>query len=101
MIVKDKEETIARAIKLSEDLMNYVAKRCLESSSDNDDDPAEHIYMSVHAIACLCTRLSLTLAEYGKIYGIEKMTPKQIFAWISEIACEHITYNTKSTNNEH
>jgi hypothetical protein len=100
MIVKDKIETLKRAEILSADLMTYVGKRCIESSSEYDDDPAEHIYMSVHAIGMLCTRLALTLEEYGKIYGIENLTAEKIAEWLSLVISEHIEFNRKPLEGE-
>lgn len=90
MIVKDKVATIERASILADTLMTYIARHCLVSTSEHDDDPAEHIYMTIHAFGILAMRICFTLEEYCKIYGIEKLSAEKMEEWLRVVIAENI-----------
>ena len=94
--VKDKQKSLELALKLSKEIFYKMMKSIAKDSSDFEDDPAEHIYLTVHIVGMLSARIALLFDAYSKTYGIEKMTNEKVHEWITLIAMENIKAAEKS-----
>jgi|ERR1044071_3083898 hypothetical protein len=88
MIVSNKETSISKANELSGELIELIGKRCMEHQGD--DDPAENVYLFVHTIGLLNTKVCIALQNYSYVYGIDKMTKETIFDWIKTLTSEYM-----------
>lgn len=91
MIVANKEKSIALANELSKKLLAIMTEEL--KNFDCPDDPAEQVYLGVHTVAALFARVCISIDNFGRIYGIPKMTPEIIISWINSVAKEHIELN--------
>ncbi len=88
MIIADKDKTISNAHEISKELIDILAKRCVELQGE--DDPAENTYLFVHVSCLLNIKVCIALERYGHIYGIDKMPKETIFEWIKETTGEYL-----------
>ena len=95
MIVKDRAATIERAQDLSREILEFTRKKICDMSFDNDDDPAEHIYLSVCVMSFFVSRLIINIEGFGMTYGIENMTSEKIMEWVNEMITSTIGLNKK------
>lgn len=92
MIVADKEASIEKANEISHKLLSLITDEAKDFKCE--DDPAENIYLVIHTVGSLMSKVAIALQGYGEIYGIEKLLPETSIEWISAISREHINANT-------
>jgi hypothetical protein len=93
-IVENKEASLNKANEIASKLITFISTEM--KSFECEDDPAEQIYVGVHTVGILIAKLCFSLNEYGKIYGIPKLTVKAVHEWVAEIAKENIKQNIKA-----
>lgn len=89
----------------SREIADEVAKETLLNIIDTsckfipEDDPSEYIYLMVHIIGNIMSKMAISLEGYAKIYGIHDMNIKIIKEWIVKIEGEY-TKAYKQENRE-
>ena len=91
MIVSDKKATLDKANELSSKIIYLITEETKNFVCE--DDPAEQIYLGCHVVGNLLAKISVSLENYGTIYGITGLTCDSISDWINLISREHIKLN--------
>lgn len=83
-VVRDEQETLEMANEISSKIVAVIA----DSAKDflGEDDPAEHIYLAIQTMACSVGKICVILDNYGKTYGIDRLTNEVIFEQIMKLA---------------
>lgn len=88
MIVENKELTLQRATDMADRIIDLIEKDILTYKCE--DDPAEFIYLTCHAIGNFLAKWSMVTDGYCKTYGIKGFDRKKIMEWINLITKENI-----------
>jgi hypothetical protein len=91
MIVENKEKSLYKADEISKKIMSLISNELKEFNPS--DDPAEQIYICLHTVGILLTKIVTVLVGYGKIYNIKGLNEDIIYKWIGIIAKENIELN--------
>lgn len=79
-IIKDKEELINKADRVSNELLLSMKK--ISSDLDEEHDPRQIIYFLIHVISQLCSKTAISIQGFGEIYGINDLTISAVKSWM-------------------
>lgn len=79
-VIKDKEELITKADKVSNELLLTMKK--ISSDVDEEHDPRQIIYFLIHVISQLCSKTAISIQGFGEIYGIQGLTISAVKSWM-------------------
>lgn len=91
MIVRDKKASIVKANEVASKIITMILQE--SESFIVEAEPAENIYLAVHIVGNLISKICMSLEGFGKIYAIPNMNSKAIKTWIDLIAKEHLKLN--------
>jgi len=77
VIVSDKKATVYKANEIAKQILDIVSREITDFKCI--DDPAENVYLVIHTISILSTKLFMALEKYCNTYGVENMAIDDIY----------------------
>jgi hypothetical protein len=93
-IVADKKSTLESANKIANILIEKMVGET--KGFQTEDDPAEYIYISLHILGNIISKIIISLEGYSSIYGIDKLTSEFMQKFINEVSLEYMSVYKKT-----
>lgn len=91
MIVKNSADSINKATEVVNKILHLINNEVKDYN--DEDDPAEHIYLVSHILGHLNAKIILLLEGYGRIYSINGMNKVFIKNSIDKICDEYMRFS--------